>query len=50
MYKSSPLTFFFKYIFPVIMLVSGIFGFILVYNIGDESTSNFAIAFGIAFT
>ena len=47
-YNSSPLTFIFKYIFPAIMLISGIIGFVALKNIGDESLSNFANAIGIA--
>ena len=47
-YISSRQTFIFKYIFPAVMLVGGILAFITLKNSGDELTSNFANAFGIA--
>ena len=48
MYKSSPQTFIFKNIFPILMLGSGIFGFITLKSSGDEVAANFANSFGIA--
>ena len=48
MYKSSPQTFIFKNIFPIIMLGGGIIGFFTLKISGDELASNFANAFGIA--
>ena len=47
-YNSSPQTFIFKNIFPIIMLGGGIIGFFTLKNSGDELASNFANAFGIA--
>ena len=47
-YNSSPQTFIFKNIFPIIMLGGGIIGFFTLKNSGDELLSNFANAFGIA--
>ena len=47
-YNSSPQTFIFKKIFPILMLGGGIIGFIALRNSGDELASNFANAFGIA--
>ena len=48
-YKSAPLTFFYKNIFPIVVLIGGIIAFIALKNDGDNSTSNIAYAFGIIF-
>ena len=49
MYKSSPQTFIFKYIFPVLFFTGGILSFIILHNFGDESLANFAKSAGISF-
>lgn len=48
-YKSAPLTFIYKYLLPIVVLLGGIIMFITLKNNGDESTSNIVYAFGIIF-
>jgi len=49
MYKSSPLTFIFKYIFPVFMTAGGLFGILIFYQDNDPSSRYFIYGFTAAF-
>ena len=48
MYKSSPLTTFFKYVYPSIMIGGGGFGVYKMLTAGDPAVYNFGLAFLVA--